>query len=113
MPTIHLDDEDGLQVSHGFNARGWIFDGQLTVTCHIDVEKHIYFLKILSIMDFPPCLEIPQSMILPRAWPWQDESTLDVGWLVRIIGLEKATELNGQVGSVQGFVMERQRDLAL
>lgn len=39
----------------------------------------------------------------------EDETTLDVGWLVRIIGLEKAKELNGQVGSVKGFVIERQR----
>ena len=41
----------------------------------------------------------------------QDESTIDVGWLVRIIGLEKATELNGQVGSVKGFLIQRQRYL--
>lgn len=39
----------------------------------------------------------------------EDESTIDVGWLVRIIGLEKATELNGQVGSVKGFLIQRQR----
>jgi hypothetical protein len=32
-----------------------------------------------------------------------------VGWLVRIIGVEKAIELIGQVGSVKGFVIERQR----
>lgn len=39
----------------------------------------------------------------------EEETTLDVGWLVRIIGLEKAPQWNGQVGSVKGFLIERQR----